>query len=254
MRFLVIEDEKLAADRLIQLVLAIVPEATCAGKTDSVKSSVRWFENNEKPDLVFMDIQLADGLSFSIFEKVKVETPVIFTTAYNEYALKAFKVNSIDYLLKPIDEDELKAAVAKFQKLNTHAGKVNVMQQELVRQVMDMIRNPYKSRFVIRLGEHIKAIHTDEISVFYSNEKSTFIRTLAGRDFALDSSLDQLENEVDPQKYFRVSRKYIVSLTAIRDIISYSGSRLKLIINGAQSDEILVSREKVADFKKWLET
>jgi len=248
----VIEDEKLAAERLITLVNDLDKELVIQAQLDSVFSAVKWFSTNPAPDLVFMDIQLADGLCFEIFEKTTVDSPIIFTTAYNEYALKAFKVNSIDYLLKPIDKEELQVSIAKYRRMNFSAGKAKPMEPELLKQVMEMIQNPYKSRFVIRLGEHIKTIHIDDIVLFYSNEKSTFIRTLTGRDYAMDHSLDQLEDMIDPGKYFRVSRKYIIALSAIRDIISYSGSRLKLIITGADKDEVLVSREKVAEFKKWL--
>ena len=249
----VIEDETLAAERLIALVSEIDKKLIVKAQLDSVSTSVKWFLANPAPDLVFMDIQLADGLCFEIFDKTTVDSPVIFTTAYNEYALKAFKVNSIDYLLKPIDKEELQASIAKYRRINSSVSKAKPMAPELIKQVMQMIQNPYKSRFVIRLGEHIKTIHLDDIAFFYSNEKSTFIRTLAGRDYAMDNSLDQLEVETDPGKYFRVSRKYFVALLSIKDIISYSGSRLKVVITGSEKDEILVSREKVTEFKKWLE-
>jgi DNA-binding LytR/AlgR family response regulator len=249
----VIEDEVLAAERLIALLHELDKEFVVQAQPDSVSSSVKWLSVNPPPDLIFMDIQLADGLCFEVFEKTSIDAPVIFTTAYNEYALKAFKVNSIDYLLKPIDKKELEAAIAKFKKVTASASKPGSIHPELLKQVMGMIQNPYKPRFVIRLGEHIKAIQTDDIALFYSNEKSTYLRTLAGRDFAMDHSLDQLEDETDPKAFFRVSRKYMVALSAIKDIIAYSGSRLKLIVTGAENEEVLVSREKVTDFKKWLE-
>ena len=249
----IIEDEVLAAERLIALLNDLDKEFVVLAQPDSVSSSVSWFSSNPAPDLIFMDIQLADGLCFEIFEKMKIVAPVIFTTAYNEFALKAFKVNSIDYLLKPIDKKELLASIEKFKRLTSSASKPQSIEPELLRRVMGMIQNPYKSRFVIRLGEHIKTIHTEDIAFFYSNEKSTFIRTLARRDFAMDHSLDQLEDEVNPGTFFRVSRKYMVAMPAITDIIAYSGSRLKLIVAGAENEEVLVSREKVSDFKKWLE-
>jgi Response regulator of the LytR/AlgR family len=253
MRILVIEDEKLAAERLIGLITDIEPAAQVLKAIESIKSAVKWLSSNPHPDLIFMDIQLADGLSFEIFDKANVDTPVIFTTAYNEYALRAFKVNSIDYLLKPIDKEELRASINKYLKLNKGISQNVAFHPQLLKQVMDVIQNQYKSRFVVRIGEHIKAVAIEDIAYFYSSEKSSFIRSVSGRDYAVDFSLDQLESELDPRKFFRVNRQFIVGLLQIKDIVAYSGSRLKLNIVGGDNNEILVSREKVNDFKKWLD-
>jgi DNA-binding LytR/AlgR family response regulator len=253
MKILIIEDEALAADRLLKLVTEADPNTEILAKLESVRSVVNWFNTNALPDLIFMDVQLADGLSFEIFDKVKIDTPVIFTTAYNEYALKAFKVNSIDYLLKPIDKDELQNAIAKFKKQATVSDSASHIDALILNKVKTMLQSPYKTRFVVRIGEHIKAVSVDDISFIYSSEKSTLIRTVSGRDFALDGSIDQIANEMDPAKFFRVSRKYLVAIDHVSDIIAYSGSRLKLIMKGIEDDEIIVSREKVAEFKKWLE-
>ncbi len=253
MQVLVIEDEKLAAERLINIIVELEPSAKILKSLDTVRATVRWLNANPQPDLIFMDVQLADGLCFEIFEKTNIESPVIFTTAYNEYALRAFKVNSIDYLLKPIDKTELRASLDKYQKLNSTVSSGIMLQPHLLKQVMEMIKNPYKSRFVVRFGEHIKAIGIEDVAYFYTSEKSSFLRTLTGRDFAIDCSLDQLEEELDPDKFFRVSRKFIVALPHIKDIIAYSGSRLKLLVTSSDQTEILVSREKVTEFKKWLE-
>jgi DNA-binding LytR/AlgR family response regulator len=252
MRILIVEDEMLAADRMISLVKEIIPESEIVANLQSISAVVKWFAKNPQPDLILMDIQLADGLSFEIFDQANVKAPVIFTTAFNEYALRAFKVNSIDYLLKPIDKDELRKALNKYHSI-IKPSTTQSLGPDLIHQVMDMIRNPYKSRFVIRIGEHIKTLTINEISFFYVNEKSSFIRTVNGRDFDMDNSLDQLDNELNPKHFYRVSRKYLVSLQHINDIIAYSGSRLKVIMEGAKNDEIIVSREKVSDFKKWLE-
>lgn len=255
MRILIVEDEALAAKRLIDLIKDIEPESAIAGQLESVRATVKWYASNPPPDLIFMDVQLADGLCFEIFEKVKIETPVIFITAYNEYALKAFKVNSIDYLLKPIGTEELKNAILKFKKL-AFAINHNQYQQFdslIFNKVKAMLQNPYKTRFVVRIGEHIKAINVGEISFIYSSEKATLIRTVMGRDFALDGSIDQITSEMDPAKFFRVSRKHLVSIDHVSDIIAYSGSRLKILMKGIEKDEIIVSREKVNAFKKWLE-
>jgi DNA-binding LytR/AlgR family response regulator len=253
MQILVIEDEKLASERLINLIKELEPSATILKSLESIRASVKWLNTNPKPDLILMDVQLADGLCFEIFEKTEIDAPVIFTTAYNEYALKAFKVNSIDYLLKPIDKSELNVALDKYKKLNSPASSVTSLSPELLKQVMEIIKNPYKMRFVVRVGEHIKSIGIEDAAIFYTSEKSTFLRTLAGRNVAIDSSLDQLEKELDPQKFFRVSRQFIIALPHILDIIAYSGNRLKLKVTGSDQIEILVSREKVTEFKKWLE-
>lgn len=253
MKVLIIEDEALAADRLLKLVTDAEPNAEILGKLESVRSVVYWFNTNTKPDLIFMDVQLADGLCFEIFDQVKVDTPIIFTTAYNEYALKAFKVNSVDYLLKPIDKDELLSAMAKFKKQTAAGSSTSQIDTLILNKVKSMLQNPYKTRFVVRIGEHIKAVSVDDISFIYSSEKSTLIRTVTGRDFALDGSIDQIASEMDPAKFFRVSRKYLVAIDHVSDIIAYSGSRLKLIMKGIEDDEMIVSREKVAEFKRWLE-
>jgi DNA-binding LytR/AlgR family response regulator len=253
MKILIIEDESLAAERLINLIKKIEPSVEIVGKIESVRASLKWFSNNDSPELIFMDVQLADGLCFEIFEKATIETPVIFTTAYNEYALKAFKVNSIDYLLKPITEPELENAIVKFKKLHNSSTSEKYANKAIFKKVMQMIQNPYKSRFVVRIGEHIKAINCSDIALFFSSDKSTFIRTTNNRDFGIDNSLDQLESEIDPSLFFRVNRKQLIALNVIKDIISYSGSRLKIIIKGNEAEEVIVSREKVGEFKIWLE-
>lgn len=253
MDILVIEDEKLAAERLISLITEVEPSAQVLKSLESIKASVKWLNSNPHPDLIFMDVQLADGLSFEIFNKVNIDVPIIFTTAYNEYALRAFKVNSIDYLLKPIDKEELRVSMSKYQKLSNKASQHVAIQPQLLKHVMNLIQNPYKSRFVVRIGEHIKTISIEDVAYFYSSEKYSFLRTVSGRDYALDYSLEQLEQELDPQKFFRVSRKFMIAMPHIKDIVAYSGSRLKLIISGAGEDEVLVSREKVTSFKKWLD-
>src|SRR5512145_3209274 len=187
MKILVIEDESLAAERLINIIKEVEPAAEIVGKLESVRSTLKWLSNNDKPQLIFMDVQLADGLCFEIFEKASIETPVIFTTAYNEYALKAFKVNSIDYLLKPIIVKDLENAILKFKKLYTSNNSEIFTDQAIFKKVMQMIQKPYKSRFVIRIGEHIKAINCDDIMLFFSSDKSTFIRTIHNRDFGIDN-------------------------------------------------------------------
>jgi two-component system LytT family response regulator len=253
MQVLIIEDEKLAAERLKNMITELEPAAQIVKLVESIKIAVKWLSTNAHPDLIFMDVQLADGLCFEIFEKVNVDVPVIFTTAYNEYALRAFKVNSIDYLLKPIDKEELRASLTKYRKLNSTVTQNVALPPQVLKQVMEIIRNPHKSRFVVRIGEHIKTIAIEDVAYFHSSEKYSFIRSVSGRDYAIDYSLDQLEQELDPSRFFRVSRKFIIAMAHIKDIVAYSGSRLQLNVMGGNEEEILVSREKVTDFKNWLD-
>jgi len=252
-KVLIIEDEKPAAEWLRQLILKLDSQISIMTVIDSVSGAVEWFQQNQAPDLVFMDIQLADGLSFEIFERVKVPCPVIFTTAYEEYAVKAFKVNSIDYLLKPIAYNELEAA---FQKFGNQARKVEEGQPvtiELLHKVKEMLRKQYKTRFVIKVGEHLKSIPVEEILFFYSLEKATYLCTADFKTYLVDYSLDRISEMVDEHRFFRINRKYILSNLSIADIVFYSNSRLKIKLKKPDEESIIVSRDKVAAFKEWLD-
>ena len=250
MRILLIEDERLAADRLRKLVSAALPEATIEGPIPSVKKAVAWFEEEEAPDLAFCDIQLADGLSFEIFERVALRTPIIFTTAYDEYAIKAFKVNSIDYLLKPIQEDALQQAVQKFKRLSPEKPFVDPV---VLEKMMLNMNRQYKSRFMVKIGEHIHAVTVEEVLYFFSEEKATFLVTNQHKRYIIDYALDHVEQMVDPNRFFRTNRKFLISFSSIKNIIAYSGSRLKIDLENGGDHEVLVSREKVAPFKEWLD-
>ncbi len=250
MNCLIIEDEKVAAERLSGLIKKYDPTIDITGIVQSVKNAVQWLNTHQAPDLIFMDIQLADGLSFEIFEQTIVKTPVIFTTAFDEYALKAFKVNSIDYLLKPVDLNELKNAIEKFKK-NNLAIEIPV---QVFDNILHSLTKNYKNKFVIKVGEHIKVFSTEDVQCFYSIVKNTFLQNNSGRDYAISYSLDQLEDLLDPSRFFRINRKFIVSSLAISDIVSYSNSRLLVRLNSNDSNDLIVSREKVQDFKKWLES
>lgn len=252
MRVLIIEDEVMAAERMQEMIRDVIPDVELLGILDSISSAARWFEENEAPDLAFFDIQLADGLSFEIFEQAEVSCPVIFTTAFDEYALKAFKVNSIDYLLKPIDEDELKSAVDKYRNIHK-TPRPGLPDPQNIDHIFKFLTRKYKSRFVIRVGEHIRTIPVEEILCFYSMAKASYIQTSDDRHFVLDQALEHIELLIDPEQFFRVNRKFIIALDAIKDIISYSNSRLKLRLKLPTEEEIIVSREKVKDFKKWLD-
>ena len=251
---IIIEDEKPAA-RLLQRKLEKL-NIQVGVLLHSVEESLEWFSKNEHPDLIFLDIQLSDGLSFEIFEKVAIKSAVIFTTAYDEYALRAFKLNSIDYLLKPIDEDDLEIAVAKFKSL---LPKQELQSQNLgidFEQIKRMLTNPfdknYKKRFTVKIGQHLKVISIDEIECFFSENKGTYLHTFDNRNYLIECTLELLEQELDPADFFRISRKFIIPLKAIKEIVVYSNSRLKVILPSYKEEEVIVSREKVSDFKTWI--
>jgi len=252
-KVLIIEDEKPAAEWLGQLIQKFDSQILVLAVIDSVSGAVEWFLKNPAPDLVFMDIQLADGLSFEIFERVKVPCPVIFTTAYEEYAVKAFKVNSLDYLLKPIAFNELEAAFQKFGASRQDLQTVPEITLELLNKVREMLRKHYKTRFVIKVGEHLKSIQVEDILFFYSLEKATFLCTNDFKTYLIDYSLDRVSEMVDEHRFFRINRKYILNNQSIADIVVYSNSRLKIKLKKPDEEPIIVSRDKVAAFKEWLD-
>lgn len=252
MNVLIIEDEPQAAQRLENLVKSLEPAVNILSKIDTVKRAVLWLKDNPAPDLIFMDIQLADGISFMIFEQCSIKSPVIFTTAYDEYALKAFKVNSIDYILKPVDKDELAGALVKFRTLTRQEPETKVLLSN-IEQTIQMLTKKHKSRFVIRVGEHLRTVEIENILYFFSQDKTTFCATTDNRNLILDYTLEQLEEMVDPARFFRINRKYFIAATAIQDIISYTNSRLKLVLKGSQDQDIIVARERVQEFKDWLD-
>jgi len=251
MKVLIIEDEKPAARRLSRLLSEL--NVNVSTMLHSVEEAVEWFQKNEHPDLIFLDIQLSDGLSFEIFDVVEVRSAIIFTTAYDEYALQAFKLNSIDYLLKPIDDEELESAVRKYQNLKPNHNQISLDFEDIKKLLVNPLDREYKKRFTIRLGQHLKIINADEIECFYSENKGTYAATSDGRNYLLDTTLENLENELSQQIFFRVSRKFYININHIKDIISYTNSRLIIKLNRYNEQEIIVSRERVKDFKLWLE-
>jgi DNA-binding LytR/AlgR family response regulator len=251
---LIIEDEKPAAEHLQRLISQLELKIDILGTISSIDDALDWFQHHPMPDLLFLDIQLSDGLSFEIFNHVQITCPIIFTTAYEEYAIKAFKVNSIDYLLKPIGIADLSYAIKQFTSINNNSSEANNLTiRYKVEQVMKMLTHNYKSRFVVNVGMHIKSVEVEKINLFFSLEKSTFFLDNTGRTFDVDYSLEQIEQLTDPKLFFRTSRKYIVNINAITDIVAYSGSRFKLKIANSKDDDILVSRSKLTDFRRWLE-
>jgi len=249
MIIVIIEDERPAANRLIRLLEAHFVGDDFVQGLDSVKKSIQWFSKNPAPDLIFCDIQLADGISFEIFEQVKLSTPIIFTTAYDQYAIKAFQVNAIDYLLKPVDPEELARSISKF--------KANQLKQSLDFEAIKAMLAPkvanFKTRFLVKYGEKIQSIAVEEIAFLYSEARVTFLQTTSGKQFVLDQTLEQVESQVDPALFFRLNRKYLCSFPSISEIFTYSNSRLKVKLNNCSDEDILISREKTADFKTWLD-
>lgn len=250
MNIIIIEDEKPSARRLSRMLSELNIETQAM--LHSVEEAVTYFETNEHPDLILLDIQLSDGLSFEIFEQVHVKSAIIFTTAYDEYALKAFKLNSIDYLLKPIDDEELGNAIDKFNSNKPEKHDIQVDLEQIKKLLVNPLDKKYKERFTIKVGQHLKIVPIDEIECFYSENKGSYLYTSSKRDYLIDMSLEQLEGQLDPMKLFRVNRKFYVHINAIKDIISYTNSRLKVILNSYNEQEIIVSREKVKDFKRWI--
>lgn len=250
MNVIIVEDEKPAA-RLLQRKLDKLGIAT-ATMLHSVEEAIAWFSSNAHPDLIFLDIQLSDGLSFEIFDAVPINSAIIFTTAYDEYALRAFKLNSIDYLLKPIDEDDLEAAVKKYRERTPQPQSLSLDFEQIKRMLVNPAEKAYKKRFTIKMGQHLKMVNIEDVECFFSENKGTYLHTYDNRDYLLDCTLEQLENELDPSEFYRVSRKFIVPMKAIKDIVVYTNSRLKVILPTYKDDEVIVSRERVNDFREWL--
>jgi DNA-binding LytR/AlgR family response regulator len=251
MDVLIIEDEKPAARRLDRMLQSLNIEAKAM--LHSVEESLVWFQENEHPDLIFLDIQLSDGLSFEIFESIEIKSAIIFTTAYDEYALQAFKLNSIDYLLKPIDNEDLEAAVNKFKERIPENGGLSIDLNDIKKLLVNPLEREYKKRFTVKVGQHLKMITIDAIECFYSENKGTYIHTKENRDYLIDLTLEELEKELEPETFFRVSRKFYVNINAIKDMVSYTNSRLQIKLHTYNEQEVIVSRERVRDFKDWLE-
>lgn len=249
MKVLIIEDEKHASDRLIRLLAAVEPSFAVTGVLESVESSVNWFLANPRPDLIFMDVQLEDGLCFEIFDTIALETPVIFTTAYNEYTLRAFKVNSVDYLLKPLTIEELRRALDKYR--NIHRPTVNVEQKEgLMQQLMPRA----KERFLVRIGDHIRSVAVSSIHCFYIQDRCVFANVDRQKNYPLDYSLEKIESMVNPFDFFRINRNFIIRFDAITDMVVYSSNRLKISIDTLpNTDNLIVSKEKIAAFRRWID-
>jgi DNA-binding LytR/AlgR family response regulator len=256
MNILIVEDEDLAVKKLKKTLFSIDETANVVGEADSIKTTVSWLENNPSPDLILMDIELADGQSFEIFNHVSVKSPVIFITSYDEYALKAFKVNSVDYLLKPVQKEDLQSALEKYKQMKkVYAEKEtsSISIDALVKELQQKLQTKdYRKRFLVKHGQKLVSVEVDEIAYFFSDGRLNFFKTFDNRKFVLDYTMDELNEMLDPDQYFRISRSFFISVNSVAQIHDYFGNRLMLQLKPESDKEAIVSREKVSDFKNWL--
>lgn len=253
MKVLIIEDEALAQIELKRLLNKCSAEIEVLGCLDSIEESVAWLKHNSAPDLIFMDIQLSDGLSFEIFNKLRVTSPVIFTTAYDEYALQAFKLNSIDYVLKPIEQTDLQASLDKYSRLKAEfARRTSSFTPEQVDYLLNFRKPEYKTRFVSRVGDSLKYIQLAEVAYFFAEDKIVFLVTTRDKKYIIDYTLEQLEPLLDPKQFYRLNRRYIAKIDAITDIEKYFHGRLHITLTPKVEDKILISRDRASKFKEWL--
>lgn len=248
MHILIIEDEQPAADRLKKMLSEVIPDGIIDESLVSISSSIKWLKENPMPDLIMMDINLADGQSFEIFNQVEVNAPVIFITAYDQYALEAFKVNSIDYILKPVKKDDLERAINKFKSL----GSYNSIQlQALIKQLHASNRD-FQKRIVIRYGDTIKMVEIQNIAYFYTEDKINYLITNDNLRYPVDQNMDELERILDPRLYFRINRQFIININAISKMLAWSKSRVKVVLKPETTHDTIVSTERSPFFKDWL--
>lgn len=249
MRVLIVEDEQFAFEKLEIMLAKIDSNIEIIGHAKTISAAVEVIQQQKQIDLALFDIQLSDGLSFSIFDRVEINFPIIFTTAYDNHAIRAFKHNSVDYLLKPIRLPDLQYALDKFDKIWKPQNNI----ENLEKDYKNRIEEDYKERFTVKIGNHIKMLKSEEISCFYSLDKGSFVISNSDNNYLIDYSLDHLMNKLNPEYFFRVNRKFIININSIKDIMAYSNSRLKINLKTKTEEDIIVSREKVKLFKKWIE-
>jgi DNA-binding LytR/AlgR family response regulator len=248
MKVIILEDENRAVNHLYRLIEQVAPDMEISRTFETVREAISYLENEPPVDLIFSDVQLADGTSFEIFSRVPVRCPIIFTTAYDTYAIEAFNSNGVDYLLKPIEEERLKRAVDKARKFTS-----NLALEKLLSLSTPPGYQKYKSRFMVKVGEKIRTIMIEEILLFYSFEKTSYLHTRNHRNYIIDYSLEELETMLDKNRFFKINRKYILSIEACSQIMAWSNNRLKINIEGMDDQKIVVARERVRDFKSWLD-
>lgn len=253
MTILLIEDETLAADRLKSMLLEVDSTIKLVGHLKSVEASVQWLQDNTHPDLILSDIRLLDGLCFEIFESVKVDSPVIFTTAYDQYAMKAFEVNSIDYLLKPVEPEKLRSALEKANKRVIKNDVQPVVDYTELLKLLQYPQQQYKSRFMVKLGQKIVAIPVEKIAYFFSESKLTYLVTHDQKKYPIDQTLDELTSLLDPRIFFRINRQFIITFQSIAEIHPYFKGRMKLTLSPTAAEEVIISSERTPEFKKWID-
>jgi len=252
-KILLIEDEEPAAKRLWKLVKEILPDAKLLHQPHSVASSIAWLQEHPMPDLIISDIQLSDGISFEIFKSIPQTCPIIFTTAFDQYAIQAFKINSIDYILKPVKKPELEVALQKFVSNASRNQQSSLQIDQLLKAFQPAAAKEYKKRFAVRYGDHIKTINTSEIAYFNTEEKVNFLTTFDNRRYITDSNLEALETMLDPAIFFRINRQFIISIQAISEMIAHTKGRVFIRLQPPSKHETIVSAERSADFKHWLD-
>ena len=250
MNVLIVEDEAAAVKRMQKLLAELDPTIRTVGITDTISGTVDWLAENDTPDLAFFDVQLADGDSFQVFARTEVDCHIIFTTAYNEHALKAFKVNALDYLLKPVKKEDLAEALRRYKAL--HAVRDHSALAVPAGDATAITPTTPIKRFLIRYGDRFKVVEPDGIAYIHSLAKNTFLRTKEGRDLPLEESLDRLEKQLDPVKFFRINRQVIVQFHSIKELLAYSKSRVKVLMEPPYGEDAIVSSERSAEFKRWL--
>ncbi len=250
MTAVIIEDEEFAAKRLSQLITDLAPEINIVGHITSVENGVQWFSEHKMPDLIFLDIQLNDGYGFDILDNLEDHSPIIFTTAYNEYAIRGFKYNGLDYLLKPIVKMDLKIALEKFHKNVTASNKVSDTKLDDLKQ---LFKKEYKHRFMVKVGNQYRWFNVDDIPYFKSKEGLIYLHTKEGKSYPIEYSIDQLEHILNPIHFFRINRKFMISVKAVEEIHTYFNSRLLLKLMPKQEEQVIVSRERTTNFKHWLD-
>lgn len=260
MKILIVEDEELAVKKLKKTLTSVDDSADVVGETDSIQSTVNWLQSNPAPDLILMDIELADGQSFEIFNHTEVKSPVIFITSYDEYALKAFKVNSVDYLLKPVQKEDLQSALEKYRQMkkmyNTAAPEqaaAPINLDVLVKELQQKLQTKeFRKRFLVKHGQKLVSVEINDIAYFFSDGRLNFFKTFDNKKYVVDYTMDELNEMLDPEKYFRISRSFFISVDSVSQIHDYFGNRLLLHLKPETDKEAIVSREKVTDFKTWL--
>ena len=251
MKAVIIEDESIASRRLANLVAEIAPEIEIEAQLTSVENGLKWFATNALPQLIFLDIQLNDGYGFDILDKLENHPPVIFTTAYNEYAVRGFKYNGLDYLLKPIDKSDLQVALNKFRRNN---GQVTeTIASDKLEQIKNLFNKEYKHRFMVKVGNQFKSFNVEDIAFFKSHEGLIFLYTRKGQSYPVEYTIDQLESILNPVQFFRINRKFMVSVKSVIEIHSYFNSRLLLKLIPKEEEQVIVSRERTTNFKRWLD-